>query len=74
MNTKPELSPALKDKFALAPGAGVGEYRFRGERILLDRINLETAERIVNRGFPYLVKIEPREPKKTASEKNEPTK
>jgi hypothetical protein len=56
-NQTGKLSPELKDKFELAPGAGAGEYHWQGHRADLRTIQLATATKLVNNGFPYLVEI-----------------
>jgi hypothetical protein len=54
--TKPtELSPELKGKFELAPGAGAGEYHWQGHQVDLRTIPLANAVKLVKAGFPYLV-------------------
>jgi hypothetical protein len=52
---KKTLPADVAEKFSLAKGHGVGEYRWNGNIIHLDRISPERATQLVDQGFPYLV-------------------
>ncbi len=50
-----QLPEAVAAKYSLKPGFAVGTYYFRTKRIELDKISVEQAEDIVNKGFDVLV-------------------
>lgn len=52
---KKALPAAVAEKFSLAKGCGAGEYRWNGNIVHLDRISPESAAKLVEQGFPYLV-------------------
>jgi hypothetical protein len=62
-NKTPELSPALKGKFECV-GILPGRVRFGAETIDLTIINLDKAESLVKKNFPYLRHIQPAVDKK----------
>jgi hypothetical protein len=50
-----KLPEAVAKKYQMLEGHGVGEYHWQRHRVNLVTIDLETADRLVGEGFPYLV-------------------
>ena len=58
-----KLQDEVAAKYQMLKGHGVGEYRFQGHVVHLQHTNLALAEKLVEKGFPYLVE------KKAAADK-----
>jgi hypothetical protein len=50
-----KLQNDVAEKYQVLKGHGIGEYHFSGHVVHLDRLNLEQADKLVKKGFPYLV-------------------
>ncbi len=51
----PKLPAAVAKKYQVLDGHGVGEYHWGGFQVNLKFVDLETADRLHQAGFPYLV-------------------
>ncbi|RVU01096.1 hypothetical protein EOD41_10810 [Mucilaginibacter limnophilus] len=54
---KKQLQNDVAGKYQVLEGHGVGEYQYRGETVHLDALSLPEADRLVSKGFPYLVTL-----------------
>ena len=50
-----KLQEEVAAKYEPLKGHGIGEYRWKGHIVHLNWLNLETADKLVKKGFPYLV-------------------
>lgn len=55
MPEEKKLSEEVAKKYEVLKGHGVGEYRFKGHFVRVQNLTLEEADKLVKKGFPYLV-------------------
>ncbi len=65
---KPQLQSEVAKKYQVLEGHGIGEYHWSGHQVNLANVDIETADRLVGLGFPYLVAN--KESKKAAAANN----
>ncbi|HVW97508.1 MAG TPA: hypothetical protein VHA56_16160 [Mucilaginibacter sp.] len=66
-----KLKEEVARKYEVLAGHGVGEYRFAGQTVHLDKLTLEQADKLVKKGFPYLVKKAPAKPAQEPPQKED---